>query len=158
MYAAAFFILFQHSWEFQCGSWKTARRPFIYLFKWTWLIFFRQLRHSHHYAIPNCICTYDLYIFFVCFHFVFGVFFFNRAMQKWYLMYVSECMTQNHFPRIYLRLWNDCGRILVFKNASHEATNINLMIPLNSEYFKNLLNIFFFFSFLFHRFFFCSIL
>lgn len=65
----------------------------------------------------------------------------NRAMLKWYSMYVSECMTQNRFLRIYLRQWNDCGRILVFKNASHEATNINLMIPLNSEYSE-----FFFFS------------
>lgn len=114
---------------------------------------FWKLRHSPVFNYTVYIHTYDLHLMspslFLISFFLFLSFLIcfrnnkmlltladamRRAMLKWYSMYVSECMTQNHFPRIYLRQWNDCGRILVFKNASHEATNINLMIPLNSEY------------------------
>lgn len=70
--------------------------------------------------------VHDLPLLFLFFFFSF---FINsnicRATRKWYLMFVSGCMTLNHFPRICSQRWNDYGKIPAFRNASPEATNIS---------------------------------
>ena len=63
----------------------------------------------------------------------------SSAMLKWFSTLSNECMTRNHFRKIYLLPWRNFGRILEFRIVSAEAMNINWTILLNSK--KYLMNL-----------------
>lgn len=83
----------------------------------------REVREVTYWLMMRCVWTFLINFCFIN----------SSAMLKWFSMLYNECMTRNHFRKIYLLLWRNFGRILEFRIVFAEATNINWTILLNSK-------------------------